>query len=420
MRRSGTVVLALYGGTFAVLLLISIRQAAPPPHVPEILIAGLSVLALLSGTLTRWPPFGLDRRDAALMLTPLPTRQALLWPLLRAALPGMGAGLLLGALFGIFSQGWLGLLLFPAVMLARFALGWLSYTARQNLRSPAPVWALALLPALSVVAPGQFGWGALGLSVAVVLTLSIALGWPLLSEPPARLPQHAQSLWLWRLRKKYKLPKMPLRMEQARPARRNLRPAPATWGAAGALMWRTTLNLRSAPGGLLWGVVALTAVMLGLVVALPYHLPVAVLILALLVGAEPFTRLLGVTASATWPISQSAAWLGRVLPGSAVGGAVVAVLVLIGALVLRLPLLQSGAVVLSALVLPLATLGVTALLVRWLGGHTNEVRLGSAATVALLTAGLWVLLPPASLGLLPLTLLTLAALSWGLSSLELG
>ena len=413
MRRSGTVVLALYGGTFAVLVLISIRQALPPPYLPIWIWAALSVAALLSGSLGRWPPFWLDRRDTALLLTPLPTRQALLWPVLRAVAPGVGAALLAGVVLLIFAQGWQTLPLLPALMLARFALGWLTYLARQSARSPIPVWALSLLPAV-----GMLGWWALGFSVAAVLIFGVALGWPRLTYPPTRLAQHAQTLWLWKLRRKYKLARTPLRMERVRPERRNLRAFPASWGAAGAVMWRTTLQLRTSPETLLLGVVAITAALLLLIS--PLRLPVLVLAGALTLGTEPVTRLLGSAATVTWPVSQSSAWLGRVLPGSVLGGAVSALLVLIGSVLLKTPLLTGGALVLVALVLPLAALGLTALLTRWTGSTSTEVRIGSAAGIALLTAGLWVVLPPASLGLLPLSLLLLAGLTWGLGSLELG
>ena len=413
MRRSGTVVLAVYGGTFAVLVLISIKQALPPPHLPVLIWTGLSVAALLPSSLGRWPPFWLDRRDTALLLTPLPIRQALLWPMLRAVAPGVGAALLLGAVLLIFAQGWQVVLLLPALMLSRFALGWLTYVARQSARSPIPVWALSLLPAV-----GLFGWWALGSSVAAVLIFSVALGWPHLTSPPARLPQHAQTLWLWKLRRKYKLARTPLRMERVRPARRNLRAFPAGWGAAGAVMWRTTLQLRTSPETLLLGVAAITAALL--LLASPLRLPVLVLAGALTLGTEPVTRLLGSAAAVTWPVSRSATWRGQVLPGSVLGGAVSAILVLIGVVILKTPLLLGGLLVLVALVLPLSALGLTALLTRWTGSTSTEVRIGSAAAVALLTAGLWVVLPPASLALLPLSLLLLAGLTWGLGSLELG
>ena len=413
MRRSGTVVLALYGGIFAVLVLISIRQALPPPHLPIWVWTALAVVALLSGSLGRWPPFWLDRRDTALLLTPLPTRQALLWPVLRAVAPGVGAALLAGVVLLIFAQGWQTLPLLPALMLARFALGWLTYLARQSARSPVPVWALSLLPAV-----GMLGWWALGLSVGVVLIFSVALGWPHLISPPARLPQHASTLWLWKLRRKYKLARTPLRMETVRPERRNLRAFPASWGAVGAVMWRTTLQLRTSPETLLLGVAASTAGLL--LLASPLRLPVLVLAGALTLGTEPVTRLLGSAAAVTWPVSRSATWLGRVLPGSVLGGAVSGILVLIGVVILKTPLVLGGTLILVALVLPLAALGLTALLTRWTGSTSTEVRIGSAAAVALLTAGLWVVLPPASLGLLPLSLLLLAALTWGLGSVELG
>ncbi len=413
MRRSGTVVLALYGGTFAVLVLISIRQSLPPPHLPVWILAGGSVAALLSGSLGRWPPFWLDRREVALLLTPLPTRQTLVWPLLRAVAPGVGVALLLGVFLLIFSQGWQPLLLFPALMLARPLLGWLTYLARQTPRSAAPVWALSLLPAL-----GYFGWAALGLSVLAVLVLGAALGWPPLKHPPARLAQHAQTLWLWRLRRKYKLPKTPLRMEQARPARRALRPFPANWGAAGAMLWRTTLQLRTSPEVVLLGAAALAGVLIGF--SLPLHLPALVLAGALTLGAEPLTRSLGSPAGVTWPVSRAAAWTGQVLPGGVLGGVLAALVVLIGMVTLHVPALTGTSLVLVALLLPVSALSLTALLTRWTGSTSLEVRIGSAAGVAILTAGLWALLPPALLGMLPLSLLALTLLTWGLSSVELG
>ncbi|WP_161883281.1 hypothetical protein [Deinococcus alpinitundrae] len=413
MRRSGTVVLALYGGTFAVLVLISIRQSLPPPHLPVWVLAGVAVAALLSGSLGRWPPFWLDRREVALLLTPLPTRQTLVWPLLRAVAPGVGVALLLGVFLLIFSQGWQPLLLLPALMLARPLLGWLTYLARQTPRSAAPVWALSLLPAL-----GSFGWTALGLSVLAVLVLGAALGWPPLRHPPARLAQHAQTLWLWRLRRKYKLPKTPLRMEQARPARRPLRPFPATWGAAGAMLWRTSLQIRTSPEVVLLGAAALAGVLIGF--SLPLHLPALVLAGALTLGAEPLTRSLGSPANVTWPVSRGAAWLGQVLPGGILGGGLAALAVLIGMVVLHASVLTGTSLVLVALLLPISALSLTALLTRWTGSTSVEVRIGSAAGVAILTAGLWAVLPPALLGVMPLSLLGLTLLTWGLSSVELG
>lgn len=382
MRRSGTVVLAVYSAVFGVVVLIGVRQELSPVHLPLPWLSLLAAVFLLSGSLGRWPPLGLDSRNLALLITPQPTRPVLIWPLLRAAVPGMGAALAAGLLLLIFWQGpWLTLLL-PALMLSRFALGWLNYVARQTPRPPLPIWALATLPAL-----GWLGGPVLGAAVAVVLALSAALMWRQLEAPPARLAQHAGTLWLHRLRRKYKMARVPLRMEQGRPSRPTLRPFPASWGAAGALMWRTSLQLRAAPGGLIWGVLALSTALIGL--PLTTHLSAQLLAGALSIAAEPFTRLLGPAAARSWPVSGRAAWLGQVLPGSLVGGVVSAALVLTGVLVLHKPLALAGALGLLALVLPLAVLSLSAVLERFVGKSSVELRIGSAVGVAILAASVW-------------------------------
>jgi hypothetical protein len=386
MRRSGTVVLALYSAVFGVVVLIGVRQGLSPVHLPLPWLALVAAVFLLSGSLGRWPPLGLDSRNLALLITPQPTRPVLIWPLLRAVLPGVGAATLLGGLLLIFWQGpWL-ILLLPALMLSHFALGWLNYVARQTPRSPLPIWALATLPAL-----GWLGGPVLGAAVAAVLIISVVLGWKQLETPPARLAQHAGTLWLHRLRRKYKMARVPLRMEQGRPTRRPLSPFPAQWGAAGAVMWRTSLGLLAAPGGLIWGALALSAALVGL--SLTTHLSAQLLAGGLSIAAEPFTRLLGPAAARSWPVSKRAAWLGQVLPGSLVGGVVSAALVLIGVLVLRKPLALAGALSLLALVLPLATLSLSAVLERFVGKSSVELRIGSAVGVAILAASLWAAQP---------------------------
>lgn len=395
MRRSGTVVLAVYSAVFGVVVLIGVRQElspllAGPLVLPLPLLSLLAAAFLLSGSLGRWPPLGLDSRNLALLITPQPTRPVLIWPLLRAVLPGVGAAIAAGLLLLIFWQGpWLTLLL-PALMLSRFALGWLNYVARQTPRTMLPIWALSTLPAL-----GWFGGPVLGAAVAAVLALSGALMWRGLDSPPARLAQHAGTLWLHRLRRKYKMARVPLRMEQGRPTRPTLRPFPASWGAAGALMWRTSLQLRAAPGGLIWGVVALSTVLT--LLSLTTHLSAQLLAGALSIAAEPFTRLLGPAAIRSWPVSGRAAWLGRVLPGSLVGGAVSAVLVLVGVLVLHKPLALAGALGLLALTLPLAVLSLSAVLERFVGKSSVELRIGSAVGVAILVASLWASQPGSAL-----------------------
>lgn len=335
-----------------------------PLACPVVVALGLLVQFWSSRT----APVILNRRDLLrLAVTPVPPIEVLRWPFVQAGLLRAAVGLFLGVTWVLIAPGLFGvvvpfaLLAVPCLALTGLALSWLGYASRrgENTAARRALLRLGLLIAGALVA-GVFS--PLGLVDALyehhVATLftpvvvcvsawrgvaaSLREGYPPLFAAHCQILSQIRAIttntrWLQgrpdpdalrRLRAQLHDRQVPTR------PRRFLRPPPATWGAGGALLWRSALLLSRRPAldhvvTVVWFAAVVTA---GMTVTQQMW---GQAVMAASVGAL-LPRLLGpLPVGALPPVSAPHRTLGRTAPGGVLilGAALVGMLIcaLVGA-----------------------------------------------------------------------------------------